>query len=55
MINKDFDYYDPVGDVSMCKPNKPMNKMLENAIVFNAKPGEDLPTKENVSVVSFHL
>ena len=28
------------------------DKMLENAIVFNAKPGEDLPTKENVSAVA---
>ena len=55
MINKDFDYYDPVGDVSMCKPNKPMNKMLENArertiIGIHNHPKSGVPSENDIRV-----
>lgn len=42
----------PIGLYNGEKGKSIEDKMLENAIVFNAKPGEDLPTKENVSAIA---
>ena len=53
-ITEPVDTYLVLSSVGLYKGEKGKsieNKMLENAVVYNAKPGEDLPTKEDVTTI----